>query len=51
MEFPDPNCESGLQFLDDFLSSRSYITGYEATDNDLVLFKALKGRCYRKLVV
>jgi hypothetical protein len=44
MEFPDPSQESGLQFLDDFLSTRSYISGYEATGNDLLVFKALKGR-------
>ena len=43
MEFPDPSGDCGLKFLDDFLSSRSYVTGYEATANDVIVFKALKG--------
>ena len=44
MEFPDPSEESGLQFLDNYLSTRSYISGYEASENDLLVLKALKGR-------
>lgn len=43
MEFLDPSSDLGLKFLDDFLSSRSYVTGYEATANDVIVFKALKG--------
>ena len=43
MEFPDPATEAGVQYLDEYLTSRSYITGYEATANDLQLFKAFKG--------
>ena len=43
MEFPDPGSDCGLKFLDDFLSSRSYVTGFEATANDVIVFKALKG--------
>jgi hypothetical protein len=43
MEFPDPATEPGLQYLDGYLSSRSYISGYEATANDLQVFNAFKG--------
>ena len=43
MEFPDPATEVGVQYLDEYLTIRSYITGYEATANDLQLFNAFRG--------
>ena len=44
MEFPDLSQEAGIQFLDDYLSSRSYISGFEASANDLQVLNAFKGR-------
>ena len=43
MEFPDPATQPGVQYLEEYLSTRSYITGYEATTNDLQLFNAFRG--------
>lgn len=44
MEFPDLSSETGVQFLDDYLSTRSYVSGYEASKNDQLVWAALKGK-------
>ena len=44
MEFPDLSSAAGVQFLDDYLSSRSYVSGYEASKNDQLVWAALKGK-------
>ena len=42
MEFKDLSSDLGLCCLNEHLSSRSFISGYEATQNDVVVFKALQ---------
>ncbi|XP_068669664.1 elongation factor 1-delta-like [Aristolochia californica] len=37
----NPNSESGIKKLDDYLLSRSYITGYQASKDDLLVYSAL----------
>lgn len=37
---PNVNSESGLQKLDDYLLTRSYITGYQASKDDVTVFAA-----------
>ena len=44
MEFPDLSQEAGVHFLDDYLLSHSYISGFEASANDLLVLNALKGK-------
>ena len=44
MEFPDLSSEAGVQFLDEYLSARSYVSGYEASKNDQLVWAALKGK-------
>ncbi|XP_072981403.1 elongation factor 1-delta 2-like [Typha angustifolia] len=39
--FYNLNSESGLQKLDDYLLSRSYITGYQASKDDITVYAAL----------
>ena len=41
MEFPDVNTKEGLQFLDSLFLSQSYVSDYEPTQNDAVLFRAI----------
>ena len=41
MEFPAMNTTEGLKYLDCHLASRSYISDFEATHNDEIVFKAL----------
>ena len=41
MEFPAMNTTEGLKYLDCHLASRSYISDYEATNNDEIVFKAI----------
>lgn len=41
MEFPDLSSPAGIEFLDKYLSTRSYISGYEMTKNDLLVFNCL----------
>ena len=41
MEFPRLNTKEGLDFLEKFLAEKSYISDYEPTQNDVVVFKAL----------
>ena len=41
MEFPDVNTKEGLQYLDTYFLSRSYISDYQPTQNDAVVFRAL----------
>ena len=42
MEFPDVNTKEGLQYLDTYFLSRSYISDYQPTQNDAVVFRALR---------
>ncbi len=42
MEFPDINTESGLKFLDNYLQQRSYISDYEPSQNDVIVFRAFR---------
>ena len=41
MELPLLNNKEGLDFLEKFLAEKSYISDYEPTQNDVVVFKAL----------
>ena len=41
MEFPILNSKEGLEFLENFLTEKSYISDYQLTQNDSVVFKAL----------
>ena len=41
MEFPILNSKEGLEFLEDFLAEKSYISDYQLTQNDSIVFKAL----------
>ena len=41
MEFPNLKSKEGLEFLEDFLAEKSYISDYLLTENDNVVFKAL----------
>ena len=42
MEFPDAlNTVEGLKYLDSHLISRSYVTDYQPTHNDDIIFRAL----------
>ena len=41
MEFPCLNDKEGIEFLENFLAEKSYISDYEATQNDVTVFKAL----------
>ena len=41
MEFPLLNNKEGLDFLEKFLAEKSYISDFEPTQNDVVVFKAL----------
>ena len=40
MEFPALSSPEGLTFLNEYLSTRSYISDYEPTQNDVTLFRA-----------
>eukprot|EP00094_Tigriopus_californicus_P005723 TCALIF_05516-PA protein Name:"Similar to TARS Threonine--tRNA ligase, cytoplasmic (Bos taurus)" AED:0.24 eAED:0.24 QI:16/0.71/0.62/0.87/0.71/0.75/8/94/631 len=42
LKVPDVNSEAGRTFLNRHLASRSFISGYEASQNDSAVFKALK---------
>ena len=44
VKFPDLHSSEGLQFLDQYLLSRSYISGHSATENDLIVARALSGK-------
>ncbi|XP_056850496.1 elongation factor 1-delta 1 isoform X2 [Raphanus sativus] len=39
--FPNFNSDSGLKKLDEHLLTRSYITGYQASKDDITVFTAL----------
>ena len=41
MEFPDINTQEGLQYLDSYFLSRSYVSDYQPTQNDASVFRAL----------
>ena len=41
MEFKDLNLTSGVKALNDYMVGRSYITGVEPTQNDLIVFRAI----------
>jgi elongation factor 1-beta len=41
MEFPDLSGPGGVEFLDNYLSTRSYISGYEMTKNDIIVYNRL----------
>jgi len=41
MEFPDLSTSAGLDFLDKYLSTKSFISGYELSKNDLIVLNAL----------
>ena len=41
MEFPDINTHEGLQYLDSYFLSRSYVSDYQPTQNDASVFRAL----------
>ncbi|CAN8290668.1 unnamed protein product [Cochlearia groenlandica] len=41
VSFPNLNTDSGLKKLDDHLLTRSYITGYQASKDDITVFSAL----------
>ena len=42
MEFKDLREPSGLQRLDQHLSDRSFVSGYEASQNDVAVFRAVE---------
>ncbi|CAM6048568.1 unnamed protein product [Sphagnum compactum] len=42
VQFTDLNSEQGVKQLDDYLLTRSYITGYQASRDDLSVFAALR---------
>ena len=39
---PDPNGPAGLDFLQDYFRSCSYVSGFSASQNDAVLFRAFR---------
>lgn len=41
MEFPALDTSQGLELLERHLSSRSYLSDYQPTTNDLIVFKAI----------
>ena len=41
MEFPDVNTQEGLQFLDSYFLSKSYVSDYQPTQNDVSVFRAV----------
>jgi elongation factor 1-beta len=43
VHFDDLSTPAGLKKLDEYLLTRSYITGYQASRDDLAVFGALKG--------
>ncbi|CAK9217865.1 unnamed protein product [Sphagnum troendelagicum] len=42
VQFPDLSSQQGLKQLDEYLLTRSYITGYEGSRDDLAVYAALK---------
>ena len=42
MEFADPNTPEGSAALQAHLASRSYVTGFEPSQNDLRVFRAIR---------
>ncbi|KAH9571206.1 hypothetical protein CY35_02G082000 [Sphagnum magellanicum] len=42
LQFPDLSSQQGLKQLDEYLLTRSYITGYEGSRDDLAVYAALK---------
>ena len=42
MEFIDLNSISGLKTLNEYLSCRSYITGFEPSQNDVSVFRSIR---------
>ena len=41
MEFPDVNTQEGIQFLDSYFLSKSYVSDYQPTQNDVSVFRAV----------
>ena len=41
MEFKDLTSTSGLKILNDHLATRSYITGFEPSQNDVCVFRSI----------
>ena len=39
---PDPNCAAGLDFLQDYFRTRSYVSGFSASQDDSALFRAFR---------
>ena len=49
MEFKDLNSSAGLKQLDEHLATRSYITGFEPSQNDVSVFRSIpKDLAYEK---
>ncbi len=49
MEFKDLNSSAGLRRLDEHLATRSYITGFEPSQNDVSVFRSIpKDLSYEK---
>ena len=42
LEVPDPNSPTGLDFLQNYLLSRSYVSGFVASQHDASLFRAFR---------
>jgi len=48
MEFKDLNLASGIRALNEHMAGRSYITGVEPTQNDLIIFRAMSADCVKE---
>ena len=48
MEFKDLNLASGIRALNEHMTGRSYITGVEPTQNDLIVFRAMSADCVKE---